>query len=378
MSVNFTITNANGGTSSIQNTNTSTVYRYQNLSWLDEGATGANQLTTSRPGVLTAGALTAEMPNALAVSASGSGLVANIAPGAAVVERTTPAGPYTVQLRAVGAVTLTAAHATLGRVDRIDLQVFDGALGDNGGVSLTRLVVTDGTASASPVAAAAPSNSIPLATVLLPAATTLLTSGMLTDVRKSAGVRGGVRMLLPGDALADVGFMSGELRDTSAKVGVSGIRTIDRWNASSAVWQTLNIAGNQSPGLARYYRSSTSDLTMASGDPIPFDTAQFTTPLIVASGSGNTLFTVQKAGTYMITTSVKQGSTLTSQPIMYIDLSGTIVAATGSGGTTSFLPLSTSTLYYIAAGGVVSVRTLGQTIQGFNTYTHVAIQFISS
>lgn len=377
MSVNFTITNANGGTSSIQNTNTSTVYRYQNLSILDEGATGASQLTTSRPGVLTAGSLTAEMPNALAVSASGSGLVANVAAGAAVVERTTPAGPYTVQLRAVGSVTLTAAHATLNRVDRIDLQVFDGALGDNGGVSLTRLLVTDGTASASPVAAAAPSNSIPLATVLLPAATTLLTSGMITDVRKSAGVRGGVRMLLPGDALTDVGYMSGELRDTSAKVGVSGIRTLDRWNANSAVWQTLNILGTAQPGLARYYRSSSTDLLLANGESLPFDTAQFTTPLVVASGTGNTTFTVQKTGTYMITAGIKQG-TGTTAPIYYIDLSGTIIAANGSASTNLFIPGNCSTLYYITSGQALSVKTLGMNIQGFDRYCHIAIQFISS
>lgn len=377
MSVNFSITNANGGTSSIQNTNTSTVYRYQNLAELQEGDVGANQLTTSRPGVLSAGALTAEMPNAMFVTASGSGLVANIAPGAAAVERTTKTGPYTVQLRAVGAVTLTAAHATLGRVDRIDLQVLDGALGDNGGTSLTRIIVTDGTAAASPVAAAAPSNSIPLATILLPAATTLLTNGMITDKRKSAGVRGGIRMLLPGDALTDVGYMSGELRDTSAKVGVSGIRTIDRWDANSAVWQTLQILGSPRPGLARYYRSSGSDLGLASGDPVPFDTAQFTTPLVVASGSGNTLFTIQKAGVYMLTAGIKQGSGSTV-PSFWIDVNGDFVAAAGGGPTSAFVPLNASTLFYIAAGGTVAVKTTGMNVQGFSFYSHIAIQFISA
>lgn len=374
MSVNFTITNSNGGTSSIQNTNTSTVYRYQSMAYLQEGATGANQLVSGRPGVLTAGAVTAEMPGALQVTASGTGLVANVAKGAAAVERSTAAGPYIVQLRAVGSVTLTAAHATLPRVDRIDLQVFDGALGDNSGTSLTRIIVTDGTAAASPTTPAAPSNTIPLATVLLPAATTLLTSGMITDIRKSAGVRGGVRVLLPGDLLADVGFMTGELRDTGAKVGASGIRTLDRWDAVTSAWQTLSILGPTDQGFARYVYTNTSNVVWTSGNPIQFDSVERATPLVVASAS-NSIFTIQKAGIYSITAGLRQG-TNNASVFAVLDLNGTYIAGSSQQTTNSAFVLNLSVTLPLIVGDVVKLILGSDSLQTIAKLTFISFKYI--
>lgn len=229
-----------GGTWTIQSTNTASIGRFHDLAGLMEGAAGTNQFTTSRPGCL-AGPSDAgtQIPSCFAASAAG-GLSVAYRRGSAVVERSTLVGPYTVVVNAVGTVTLATADAVNSRIDRQDLQVFDGALGDNGGVSLTQILVTSGVAAGVPVAPAAPVNSIPLTQVTLPANTTTITAGMIADKRKSAGVRGAIRYLLPGDSTSDVGFMTGEMRDTT---GVSSTPTQDRWNSTAGSWQRVNDLG---------------------------------------------------------------------------------------------------------------------------------------
>jgi hypothetical protein len=254
---NYTIASPTGGTWTIQSTNSAQVGRYHDMSLLMEGVSGNSQLTQSRPGVLTAGSLdnTSQLPTAFRCITANTALNVFIYRGAAVVERGTLAGSYLVQSTAAGAVTLATADATNSRIDRVDLQVFDGALGDNGGTSLTRLVVTTGVASGSPVLPGAPTNSIPLCQILLPANATVLTAGMFTDTRKSSGLRGGVRVLLPGDALADAGFMVGELRDTTA---IQTPGWIDRWDTIAAIWRHVSPTnGTGDTLLAGQYKNST-------------------------------------------------------------------------------------------------------------------------
>lgn len=254
---NYTIASPTGGTWTIQSTNSAQVGRYHDLGLLAEGASGNNQLTQARAGVLPAGSFdnTSQVPNALKALPSGTGLNILTYRGAAVVERGTLAGSYEVQSTAVGTLTLATADATNPRIDRIDLQVLDGALGDNGGVSLTRLVITTGTAAGVPSVPAAPSNSIPISQILLPATTLTLTLGMFTDVRKSAAVRGAVRVLLPGDALGDVGVHVGELRDTSA---IQTPGWIDRWDTVAGIWRHIGPTnGTGDTLLAGQYKNST-------------------------------------------------------------------------------------------------------------------------
>lgn len=228
-----------GSTTSIQDAMTQEGYRYLDLAMLMEGATGASQLSQARPGVLTAGSLdaTSQIPNAMAATAAGSGLSINIARGAAIVERGTPDGPYLVSVFSNGQVTLGTADATNSRIDRVDLQVLDGSQGDNGGTSQTAYIVTQGIASGTPATPAPPVDSIPICTVLLPANTITVTSGMITKTRKSSAVRGAVRVLLEGDSLSDAGMHVGELRDTSVISPSSP--TIDRWNTHTVAWERV-------------------------------------------------------------------------------------------------------------------------------------------
>lgn len=246
----YTIASPNGGAWSINNTNTSKDGRFVQLAGLLEGASGSgNVFTRARAGILPG------PPGATATQISGGGLVApvsgltfSIQPFAAVVERG-GVGPYLVESTAVGSAAVGTADPSQTRVDRVDVRVLDGALGDNGGVSLIAVKVTAGTPGAG--LPSAPTNSIPLGAWNVSAGATTLTSGMWVPSRKSAGIRGGVRLLMEGDLLTDPGFMSGELRDTTA---VAAVATIDRWNSVTSTWQRIvdlsgaAVAQNAFPG----------------------------------------------------------------------------------------------------------------------------------
>jgi hypothetical protein len=299
-----------GGTHTIQSQDNAQRVRYYDLALLMEGATGNNQLNTARPGVLVGGdGFASGVPQAMRASASGSGLTVNLFLGAAVVERTTLVGSYLVTVNSTGVVTLTTANGINPRIDRIDLQVFDGAKGDNGGTSLTQYLVTTGVAAGSPSPPAAPSNSIPIAQITVAAGQTVLTGGEFADKRRSTAPRGAIRPLLPGDAVTDPGFMLGELRDTSV-VATQG--TIDRWNVVTGVWDTLALTG-AGAGQARYRAASSGTQVLAAGSNlVQFPVADYTCPDVVASGTNNTTFTFQRGGLWRITADTRIGDTTAS------------------------------------------------------------------
>lgn len=226
----YTIASPNGGTWTIQSANTARVGRFHDLAFLAQGAAGTSSFTKSRGGFLPSPAWQAgtQIPGGGQVFTS-TGLAWSITPFGATVERSSLVGPYVVVSTAVGFGSLTTPDGSQTTVYRLDLQVLDGALGDNGGTSLTSIKVTRGTPGAGvPVA---PSNSIPLGWWTVPANTENLTQGMWTDARKSSAMAGGLRALYPGDLLADAGFMLAEMRDNNS--------TQDRWNAATATWETV-------------------------------------------------------------------------------------------------------------------------------------------
>jgi len=78
-------------------------------------------------------------------------------------------------------VAVTTAHATLARIDLVCFKVQDTQY--SGAVNASSLVVVAGTPSGSPVAPAAPNNSITLAQVAVGAAVTSITNANITDKR---------------------------------------------------------------------------------------------------------------------------------------------------------------------------------------------------
>jgi hypothetical protein len=200
-----------------------------------EGAAGAgNVFKQSRAGVLAGPPVAAgsTIPGAFAVAAA-AGLNFTVQPGPAVVERSTLSGSYEVQSTAVGTAAVGTADPSQTRVDSVDVQVLDGALGDNAGVSKTSVKVTPGTPGLG--LPTAPINSIHLGSWSVPAGcTSLAATGVWTPARKSAAVRGGIRPLMEGDALSDPGYMVAEMRDTSV---LQTPGWIDRWDSVANAWR---------------------------------------------------------------------------------------------------------------------------------------------
>lgn len=146
------------------------------------GTPGSSGLA-SRPGVRRTG-----VGSPLAVTA-GSGMAVAVAVGQCYIPAPTDSGgQYLMTLDTGGSLTLAAADPSNPRVDLIVAQVVD-----VGSSSTTYAVVPiTGTPGASPPAPATPTTSIALAQVLIPAGSTSITSGQITDLRQWTVALGGI------------------------------------------------------------------------------------------------------------------------------------------------------------------------------------------
>ena len=151
-------------------------------SWLQNGSHPAEndrlttQATWSISGIRRTGdlAVTQNSPTGMSV------LVA--AGWAAVIGTTTSnMGAYMVYNDASAVATITAANATLPRIDRVCITVNDSAY--TGAVNNVTINVVAGTPAASPTAPSTPANSISLATVAVAAAATTIVTANITDTR---------------------------------------------------------------------------------------------------------------------------------------------------------------------------------------------------
>lgn len=111
----------------------------------------------------------------------------DVAAGAAFVAGTSGAyqGSYFVENQASVVKTIAAAHATNARKDIVVARVRDHNV-DSSGVRAWDIFVVTGTPSGSPVAPATPANSMLLATVDVPAASTSVINARITDARTLA------------------------------------------------------------------------------------------------------------------------------------------------------------------------------------------------
>jgi len=105
-------------------------------------------------------------------------------------------GAYGVLNDADFTITITAAHGSLNRIDIIVFKVEDSQY--SGSNNTSSLVVVDGTPASSPVAPAAPNNSITLAQVFVGAGVSSIVNANITDTRRFAGT-GIIQVLASGD-----------------------------------------------------------------------------------------------------------------------------------------------------------------------------------
>lgn len=225
-----------------------------------------------------------------------SGLTMTVQPGSAVVNRSGQ-GPYLGWLLpAAQNVTCDAAPATNPRRDIVVLRIYDAALGDT--VPATgpcSIEIIPGTPSASPVDpvtwdATGTITSWPFGggVGIALGRAQVSTGGVitLTDLRRSTGVQGGVRVALPGDSPSDASFMPGDQRWFSP--------TIDVWNGTA--WSTGVLVGS-SYGYAEYSQTTAQTITTNTDTRATWDTAVISSPDISYSAG---VFTVNRAGVWDI------------------------------------------------------------------------------
>lgn len=237
------LTNLNGAVAwTQQSVNTAQNGRYH-IGALFPAAAATTGLTVWRDGVITSTNQggSNSIPSDLQVKASGSpSLSLTVEAGHCVITRSGQ-GVFLGYNVAQGSVTVAAADPTNPRIDLVVAQVYDTTLGDSlAGLSpapsspgcLVIRVVT-GTPAGSPSPPAVPTNAIPLAQATVTALATTITSGQITDRRKSAFSPEGARPMLPGDVIADAGAVSGGLR-YSTDVAQGGVSV---WTGTA--WQRL-------------------------------------------------------------------------------------------------------------------------------------------
>jgi hypothetical protein len=131
----------------------------------------------------------------LEVSAAG-GMTVHVQPGSIAVANTASpvSGGYTATLAQQGTLTVQTADPSNPRIDIVYAGVNDlGTSSSSGAVQYLA-----GTAASSPVAPSAPANSIILAQISVPASTTTITTGLITDVRPFTTTTGGILVAAPG------------------------------------------------------------------------------------------------------------------------------------------------------------------------------------
>lgn len=269
----------------------------------------AGDLGAVRGGVIASEYTTAWSDFSPAKGSSSSSLQVLVAPGYAVIPISGQAC-YTVYNQALQTLTLDTAHATLNRIDRIDLQIQDTTTSVGGAY----LVITNGTAAGSPTIPAAPTNSIPIASVLVPFNNANSVNLTVASLAVSAGVQHGVRPLLTGDSLASAGLALGELRDTGTG--------IDRWNGTA--WQPVWYGTGR--GLLTMQKSnSVTSLTGGTEFQLLFDTAIDT--CAEATFSTNVL-TINVTGRWRLRAAFKMSSGGGASSYMWIKIASSAGSST--------------------------------------------------
>lgn len=162
-------------------------------------------------------------------------------------------GPYLISFESDITATMPAADGTNPRIDVVYTYGYDKGAFPADAAHGPKLLVETGTPASSPTVPSIPSDAVAITQVFrrTTGATpsgNVIQAGDLTDRRKSAGLRGYPRFLMPADLLADVGgyhherraragsFVDTALKNAGAKV------MVDYWDAVNATWR------GESPG----------------------------------------------------------------------------------------------------------------------------------
>jgi hypothetical protein len=151
--------------------------------------------------------------------------------GMAIIPRTGQ-GAYQFINEADQTVAMPAASAVNSRYDIVCASAYDkGSFGADASHG-PEFVVVSGVVSGSPAVPATPAGMIKLADVLRATNDNIINGADLADKRQSTSLHTASRLLLPGDSIADPGYVSGETR-------FAGLAGPDYWNGTR--WSRLGL-----------------------------------------------------------------------------------------------------------------------------------------
>src|SRR5688572_4484189 len=276
-----------------------------------------------------------------------------VQPGHAVVTRTGQ-GLHVCPNSTTRVVALDPADATNARIDLIVLQVLDQPLGDL--VTQVQVRAVTGAPSGSPVVPATPTGAIPLARVAVAASPTgnTIVNANITDLRRSTGLNGAIRPLLPGDSVSDAAH-TGDMRYNSPLFERYTTNSGGLWQPFAQVNQgfgyvssasfTADGGASASPGAEFVARSHTFTALANRRYKITWDFCLF------ATAATN----LQIRGRWATGGSVTTASTQTTIKRAHYILTGGVLSYTNYGLVTHFTGPAT-------AGSV----TVGVTVQAAN------------
>lgn len=143
--------------------------------------------------LISRGGVNPTLGNALQVTQTGSpSMAVLVKSGHAMISGSegSKQGVYAVMNDADVTLSISAAHASLNRIDSVVFKVEDSAY--SGVTNTSSVVVVTGTPAGSPSAPALPNNSLELAQVSIVANDTSITTGEITDKRQYIGAIGGI------------------------------------------------------------------------------------------------------------------------------------------------------------------------------------------
>ncbi|MGW4114827.1 hypothetical protein ACWEFJ_28465 [Actinosynnema sp. NPDC004786] len=231
--------------------------RYHDGAFLAMASGSVNPLGAYRDGVLPSAYSVDYLDLKVIPDSPTPGMAVRCYLGQSVITRSGQ-GPYVSTLRSTGRVDLDASSTTNPRRDLIVVQVLDASIGDAD--TRTRLWRITGTPSGTPTLPTVPLGAIPTAEVAVAANATSITNANITDLRRAAGIRGAVRLMLPGDSHSDAGIYPGDSRYCRTH------QQVEVWKADGVWHGTVPLVYTVSPAHAALPVPSTF-ATLAIPDP---------------------------------------------------------------------------------------------------------------
>lgn len=202
-------------------------------SWLQNGSHPAENDRLTITGTIWNGAGVVDYGDCKVNATGTPSMAVTIAAGSAIIagSQTATQGNYIAFNDALITTAIATANPSLARIDRVCLVVQDAYYGGTANNQVLVQVVT-GTASASPIAPTAPDNSLTLATVLVAAGVTTITSGAITDTRTYASFTDTVTK--PSNTLADSFTVNSIVSQTGKAIRVNDSTGALKWGVSPA------------------------------------------------------------------------------------------------------------------------------------------------